>query len=244
MAKKPAPKKPFAAIIAVVAVVGLAVIGYVVSRPRDVATVDPNLPPMEAKGILRGNVDAPVQVIEFADFECPGCGYFATITEPDVVTRLIETGQIAFRFYDYPLPMHKNSWDAHNAAACANEQGKFWEIHDMIFQGQDKWNEAATRSPKKVFERYVEALALDKAKWNECFDSKRLYPQIEANKREAERRGISQTPTFIIGDKVIPGAISYDDFKRYVDEAKVKAVTSPKPTASTGPTKLAPVTPY
>ncbi|MBX3173611.1 MAG: DsbA family protein [Gemmatimonadaceae bacterium] len=214
----------FVAILAVVAVVGVGAIGWVMSRQGTVLTLDPaTLPAVDAAGILKGNPDAPVQVIEFGDFECPGCAYYATVTGPDVMKRLVETGEVSFRFFDLPLDIHPNSVPAHNAAHCANEQGKFWEMHDRLFQGQYEWNTQATRSPKRVFERYARDLSLDVRRWNECYDSEKMLPQILANRNEANRLRVGSTPTFIIGGRMIAGAIPYDQFRAMVLEAKVQA---------------------
>lgn len=226
MSRKVSSKSnPFVAIIAVVGVAGVATLGWVVSRPVKTLTLDPaTLPSVAAQGILKGDSTAPVQVLEFADFECPGCGYFATVTEPDVMKRLVATGEISFRFFDLPLTeIHANTLAAHNAARCANEQGKFWEMHDRIFAGQDEWNGQATRNPKKVLKGYVGRLGMDVGAWEECYDSERMLPVIAANRAEAARLRINSTPTFVIGNRVVTSAISYDQFRAYVLEAKVNA---------------------
>ena len=228
-------KTPFYAALAVVAVVGVGALAYVATRPRATArTVDPaTIVAGEPQGYLLGKPDAPVQVIEFADFECPACGQFATLSEPDIRKRLIEPGTISYRFYDYPLPMHKNTWPASNAAACADEQGKFWEMHDQLFDAQDQWNGQATSRPKSKFKEYAKALGLDVNKWEACYDAQKYQPRIKSNQQMAEKRGASQTPTFVIGNKLVGGAISYDNFKALVDSALVlaKADTSKKPEA-------------
>lgn len=226
LANKSASKSPknFGAMLAVIAVVGIAILGYVSSRPAKSIILDPSvLPQVAAQGILKGNPDAPVQVMEFADFECPGCAYFATVTGPDVMNRLVATGEVAFRFYDLPLDIHPNAVSAHNAAHCANEQGRFWEMHDAIFNGQFEWNTQATRNPKRVFQGYLARVGVDADQWSECYDSERMLPVILANKREAERLRVSSTPTFVIGDRMVAGAIPYDQFRAYVLEAKVQA---------------------
>ena len=224
----------FGGIIAVVAVAGLATLGWVMSRPPKTMTLDPaTLANVTAAGILKGDPNAPVQVLEFADFECPGCGYFAVVTEPDVIKRLVDTGEISFRFFDFPLPMHQNAIPAHNAAQCGNEQGKVWEMHDRIFAGQIEWNTQATRNPRKVFKTYASAAGLDVSKWEECYDSERMLPQILANQREGERLRVSFTPTFVIGGRVVSGAIPYDQFRAYVLEAKVAAELAKPGTGAT-----------
>lgn len=224
--KSSGSNKSFGAIIAIVGVVGVAAIGYVMSRPRQVVQLDPaTMPKVEAAGILKGNPDAPVQVIEFADFECPACANFATVTGPDVMRRLVETGDVAFRFLDFPG--HTNSIPAHNAAHCANEQGKFWEMHDQIFAGQFEWNAQATRNPKRVLQRFAERIGLDVRKWSECVDSGRMLPQIYANVEEARRLRVRFTPTFIIGGQMVDGSIPYDEFRRLVEQAKARTAAAP-----------------
>ncbi|HKG93240.1 MAG TPA: thioredoxin domain-containing protein [Gemmatimonadaceae bacterium] len=228
--------RQFYAALAVLALAGGGVLAYVATRPKEtVRTVDPNLPPAKAEGYLMGNPSAPVQIIEFADFECPACGQFATITEPDVRTRLVETGMASYRFYDFPLNIHRNTWAAHNAAACANEQGKFWPMHDRIFIGQGDWNTQATRNPKGVMEGYAKELGLDVGRWEDCYDAQKFRPQIEANQREGERRQVGQTPTFIIGNKQYAGGLPYDELKRMVTEAAAAAGATTAGAAATAP---------
>jgi protein-disulfide isomerase len=220
-------QRPFYVMLGVVAAVVGVFLVYQVSKPQEsgVMTVDPSIPLPEAQGYLMGSPGAPVKVVEFADFECPACGQFFTLTEPDVRKRLIETGEISYRFFDYPLPMHRNTWPASNAAACANEQGKFWEMHDQLFNGQDRWNGEATSRPKGIFKDYAKAIGLDVDKWEACFDAQKFLPNIQSHRREAERQLVQSTPTFIIGNKMLPGSISYDRFKAYVDSAKAAVKT-------------------
>lgn len=222
-------RRPFYALLGVIAIAAVGFIVYQMSQATSsgVITIDPGTPLPEASGYVLGSPTAPVQVLEFADFECPACGSFATLTAPDVKKRLVETGQVSLRFLDFPLPIHPNSWDASLAAACANEQGKFWEMHDQIFATQDQWNAQVTNRPKAIFSRLARALLLNEAQWEECYDSQKYKLNIAANMREGERRLVQSTPTFIIGDKLIPGALGYDQFKMYVDSALAKAAGSP-----------------
>ena len=237
--KKSAKKSQtgFYALLGLVAAVFGVFIVYQLNKP-DAAPVQTSanaadLP--EAQGYLMGSPDAPVKVLEFADFECPACGQFYVLTEPDVRARLVETGQISYRFFDFPLEGHRNTWPASHAAACDNEQGKFWEMHDQIFEGQDKWSTQATSRPKGVFKDMAQAIGLDVAKWEGCYDEQRYLKNIQANRAEAERRFVQSTPTFVIGTKMIPGSISYDKFKAYVDSAKAEAgvPATPAPADST-----------
>ncbi len=233
--KKSAKKRQgnFYALLGLVAAVLAIFIVYQVSKPKppDVITFAPSDSLPKAEGYLLGKEDAPVQVVAFADFECPACGQFFVLTEPDVRQRLVETGEISYRYIDFPLPGHRNTWPASNAAACANEQGKFWQMHDMLFQGQDQWNGEATSRPKGVFEDYAKAIGLDVKQWEKCFDDQKYLRNIQANRAEAERRMVGSTPSFLIGNKLVAGSIPFDKFKAYVDSAKASLpAATPVPT--------------
>jgi protein-disulfide isomerase len=195
-ARPPKSNARFYSALAIVAVVGVAAISYVATHKDSTAASVPTTPPDPstlgaAKGHFVGSPTAPVKILEFADFECPACGTFALVTEPDVRSRLISTGQVSYQFFDFPLPMHKNTWYASEAAACAEDQGKFWEMHDMLFQGQNDWSGEATDNPSKILKGYA----------------------------KGNRRHVNQTPTFVIGTRQVPGALGYDQIKAYIDTA-------------------------
>jgi protein-disulfide isomerase len=129
-------------------------------------------------------------------------------------------GRIRYRYIDYPLDMHPNTWNASRAAACADEQGKFWEMHDAIYANQDRWDGQATNNPDKVLKAVghqipgMNADALDK-----CIDSKKTQAKVQAHWKLAVDRKLGGTPTFIFGDKTVVAFLSYDQFKQLADEA-------------------------
>ena len=239
--KKGGGNKTFYIILGLLMVVGIGTLSWQASKRGDnVTTLDPNVAPVANQGHVMGDPSAPVEIVEFADFECPACGSFANLTEPDVRARLVNTGQVRFRFVDYPLDIHPNTWAAHSAAWCASEQGKFREMHDLIFQNQDRWSTQATRRPNSVLTPLAQQLNLDMTKYEGCIDSRKFHPQIKSNYDEAIKRGIPSTPTFIIGNQQVNGAVSYDQFKRYVDQALATvqrpAAGAPAGTGATAPT--------
>ena len=184
---------------------------------------------LKAKGYSMGSLQAQVEIIEFADFECPACGTFATVTEPDVRKHLVETGIARYTFYDFPLTnIHKNVVPAHMAAACAADQGKFWEMHDKLFEGQFDWNGQATENPRSVISKYAEAIGLDMAKWNTCMDTNAHMDRIKANYALGMTYRVGSTPTFLINGSQLQGAPIYDDLKAAVDAAL--AAKAPIPT--------------
>lgn len=222
-----------------IAVVGASILAYLVARKP----VEPEFRPIAVdassvgpgQGYVMGNPDAPVKILEFADFECPSCARFATITEPDVRRLIIEPGLASLTFFDFPLPQHSNSQPASHAAACAHDQGRFWDMHDRIFAGQDEWNTQATSSPKSVFAGYARAIGLNMQEWESCYDSRRNQGRIEANFAEGERRQVNSTPTFVIGNRLYPGSLSYDQLKSIVDSAAASAAVAPAPAGPAAP---------
>jgi protein-disulfide isomerase len=219
----------FVGLLVLVAVIGVGALGYVLThRGPSVIIVDPKIPAGAAEGHLMGRTDAPVQVLEFGDFECPGCGNFANVTEPDIRTRLINTGIVGFRFFDFPLSQHKNSFTAHLSASCAEDQGKFWEMHDRIYAGQDEWSDLVDphmTTPLPIFRRYAKELGLDVPTWEKCVTTQKYTPRILGNQAEGNRRNVTQTPTLIIGNKQVNG-LTYDEFKKLVDEVIADAANA------------------
>ncbi len=222
--------KAFYWLLGAIVLIGVAALSYVATKPKGgatnaIQTADTtNAGP--SQGYLMGKVDAPVRILEFADFECPACSGFSVVTEPDVRTRIINTGLANITYYDFPLNMHRNTLAASNAAACADEQGKFWPMHDRLFQAQDEWNGEATDSPKPFFKRYAQEVGLDVAKWESCYDARKYQKRINANFAEGLRRGVGRTPSFIIGNKLYAGMASYDAMKGIVDSV-AKTTNSP-----------------
>ena len=225
----------FFLLLAVVAVAGIAALAYVTSkssRESRITEVDPTLPAVPAVGYVLGDSAAPVEVLEFADWECSACAQFATLTAPDVKQRLVETGQIRLRIMD--VPWHQNSWTASLAAACANAQGKFAVMHDLLYYNQHRWNTQATSDPLDVIVKAASEAGIDGAALEKCVEARTYQADVQAHLTEAQRRGVRATPSFIIGGKLIPGAISYDQFKAYVDSARA-AAPAPATSATTQP---------
>ena len=221
----------FYLILGAVAAAGVGGLAYAALKPSPATSVsEAPIPTGPSSGVARGYMlgdsSAPVQIVEFADFECPSCARFATITEPDVRTRIIETGLANLTYFDLPLPQHLNSMAASNAAACADDQGKFWAMHDQIYATQHEWSTYATDKPKGPLRVAAQAAGLDIRAWEACFDARRHQGRIEANAAEAGRRGVGSTPTFFIGGKMYTGAITYDDLKAAVDTARMAAAAA------------------
>lgn len=222
-AKGDSSRKLFLGILGAVLLVGVLSLVYVTTRKAEPTAATAIAPPppggAKAEGYVLGNPAAPVQILEFADFECPSCARFSILTEGDVRKQIVDAGLASFTFYDFPLPQHKNSLAAHNSAACAGEQGKFWEMHDRLFNEQDRWSTEATDDPTSLMRGYAETIGIALPQWEQCVSSRKYQYRIDANQAEGARRNVNSTPTFIIADKMFAGSLSYDEFKKYVDEA-------------------------
>lgn len=215
--------KPFYWGLGVVALGGGAWIWTSVNRGGVEIYAEP-LPASEASvaagfaGYVQGTDSAPIEVREYADFTCPACARFWVLTFPDVEARLIRTGKVRWRFYDRPLGgagEHAYSYVAAHAAACADEQARFWQMHDQLFANQGAWN--AQRNPERSFRDYARTIGLDVRQYDDCMRRGRFRARIQAEAAAADSLGITSTPTFVIGRTRIPGALAYDDLKRVID---------------------------
>jgi len=237
--RDPKSTRIFYLALAVIAVAGIGALGYLSQRPRAqvVTQVDSTLPKVQSNGYVMGSPSAPIEVVEFGDFECPQCGRWATLTEPDVRTRLVQPGIVRMRYIDFPLSMHRNTWQASRAAACADEQGKFWPMHDKLFETQDEWNGIATRSPDDVFKRVAGQLGLNQQQFNQCVDTRKYQAKIQAHEALALQRRAEGTPTFVIGNQMVTQALTYDEFKKLVDQALAKSGAPLRTPVESGATK-------
>lgn len=145
------------------------------------------------KAPLRGSASAPIAIAEVSDFECPFCGRFARDTEPALVKQYVDTGKVRWAFVHLPLPIHKFAFKASEAAACAGDQGKFWEMHQLLFLKQGSALAPAFLPGKG------EALGLNQSAYTSCLESAKHAPAVQAHIDMMRPFRITGTPTFFIG---------------------------------------------
>jgi protein-disulfide isomerase len=215
--------KPFYLLLGVVAVAGGAWIWSARAggafEPVEVGPLSDSA--LAASGWVIGSQSAPVEIVEYADFECGACGQWAILSAPDVKEGLVATGRVRLRFRDFPLPGHPHSPLAHQAAACAGEQGGFWQMADQIFFNQSRW--VGERNPAAMFEDYAEALGIDVGQYRSCMDEQRGAANIEAARQAGLAVGVNSTPSFVIGGVLLVGALPYDSIVKYVERAERRA---------------------
>lgn len=212
--------KPFYWVLGAVAIVGVAAIAWLVIRSQTEraavepvaveAARDPQALVALAKGIAIGNDDAPVKMLVFSDFMCPFCGTFAAQMEPLITSEFVEPGTLQYVYYDFPLGgSHRHSFLASRAARCADEQGKFWEYHNLLLGKQSDWS-PGTKPPVGKLLGYGAELGLDQAAFETCVRSDRYQDIVSANKLLGEQLGVNATPTAFINAKRITAEVAMD----------------------------------
>jgi protein-disulfide isomerase len=156
----------------------------------------------------RGPANARVEIIEFSDFQCPYCE-----RAYPVVQQVLSTygDRIHFVYRNYPLASHPNAEPAAEAAACAAEQGKFWEFHNRLFEHQDKLSDSDLKE-------HAVALGLDSGKFNTCLNTHKFQKDIAADVAAANDIGVTGTPAFFVNGRPLDGAQPFEAFKQVIDE--------------------------
>ncbi len=149
---------------------------------------------------VKGDPNAPVTVVEYSDFQCPFCSRFYQQTLPQLEKKYIETGKVKFVYKDFPIDgIHPNARPAHIAAECADEQGKFWEYHDLLFDKQGEWKGISTVDVDAKFKEYATDLGLS-SEFASCLKSDKISEEVNQDYLEGQRHGATGTPTFFIGN--------------------------------------------
>jgi protein-disulfide isomerase len=163
---------------------------------------------VSAEGPSRGPADAPIIIVEFSDFECPFCQRAAAVVE-QVMEQYKGKARLVYRHY--PLPNHSNAQRAAEAATCANEQGKFWPYHDLLFRNQ----RALSTDDLNQYARDVE---LDETKFAACMDSGRAAKVVEKDIADGDAAGVNGTPAFFINGRPLSGAQPFESFSEAIDQ--------------------------
>lgn len=212
--------RPFYAALAVLVVAGGVAIWWVRSSGRNSGptAVDPvPVSTGEFYGHTLGSDSAPVEIIEYSNFGCPWCARFAVLIKPDIRERMIATGQVRWVYRDFLLGDHEAGNLAHEAAACAGEQGLFWPMHDQVFYNQGRWMQ--DRRPARTFRGYARDIGANLDQYDECMDERRYLPRIIATREQGIALGVQSTPTFIVGGLMVAGALPYDSIRTLVMRA-------------------------
>ncbi len=219
-------QKPYYNALGVVIVGGGAFIASRIKGSQDVA-IPANVVVTTADttgfhGYATGSATAPVAVTEYGDLECPICASFETVQFPDIKSRLIDAGKVRFIYRDFPLDgPHKHPRIAAHAAACADEQGKYWPAQEAMFRRQSDYDRAD--NPLSPLGDIMKSAGVDVDKWNACMASKKFAGRIQASENEGTLLGVNSTPTFLIGGRLYVN-ISADHMVAIVDSLLAKTL--------------------
>jgi len=201
-------KKTNLTVIIIIAAFALVVVGIIVisQLPKNNASAEVVIPTLVAKpqesGLSIGDPNAPVKVIEFADFQCIACYQYYGQMEPTIIQTYVATGEVYYTFSPFVIfDQNSESTDATEAAYCANDQGKFWAYHDTLFAnylGEYKGSYTPAR-----LKAMAEGLGLDMTAFNSCYDSKKYDQQIQSDGAFARTTGVTGTPSFLVNGTLV-----------------------------------------
>ena len=216
--------------IAIIAV-GALLVAYALIYPNlktagEIVTVEPNPRPF-ADGTAMGDLNAPVVIDVFEDFQCPACVQYTEEVERRITETYVISGQVYYVFHHYPFldrtSENKESQQAANASMCANEQGQFWEYHDILFANWSGENAGAFNDKRLV--AFAETLGIDTDLFTNCFGENRYQDAIQADFELGIEMGVSGTPSvFVNGQQITPGFVpGFEDIQQAVEAALIQA---------------------
>ncbi|MFQ5746708.1 MAG: DsbA family protein [Gemmatimonadota bacterium] len=169
-----------------------------------------------ARDRIKGDSAAAMRIVEVSDFQCPFCAQHHRENMRAIDSLYIRTGKARYLWIGFPNPTHPRAWPAIEAAFCAGGAGRFWPMHDVLFERQDEW--VAAPDPNALFVAYAREIGIDGASFSECLRNDRTAPLQVSDYESAIRSGIESTPFFVIGDSLaIRGAVGLSDFRSAVD---------------------------
>jgi protein-disulfide isomerase len=168
-------------------------------------------------GMTLGNADAPVTIYEYSDFQCPFCRKAAAEIVPRLDTDYLATGKAKLIFKNMAFIGQESTWAA-EAAACASDQGKFWDYHNKLYEVQNGENKGTFKVEN--LKRFAQEIGLNQGEFNTCFDEGKYTGQIADETSEAKRRGVNSTPTFFVGQDPVDS--TYDAISKAIDAELVK----------------------
>lgn len=202
-------------ILLVIAVGFFNLVGCNVSDPPERARTPEELLSVSSDDYRKGSPNAKVTLIEYLDFECGACGAYFPLVKA-LASEFPNDLQVVTRYF--PLSSHKNGLSSALAVEAAARQGKFWQMHDLLFDQQRAWAGRQTSSPK-IFEAYAEELGLDLKKFKSDVNSKSVKQRVERDRQAARQLNLPGTPSFFLNGKMIQNPRNADEFRALIKDA-------------------------
>jgi len=182
--------------------------------PKEIPERAPARVEMSAADWVKGNNETKVSLLEYSDFECPSCGHYYP-----VLKRLFgEFGdRVKFAYRHFPLDQHAHAEPAARAAEAAGRQGRFWDMHDRIFDDRETWSKQT--NAEETFIGYAKQLGLDPARFRADLNSAEVRMSVEEDRRSGQQAGIQGTPTFFLNGWPIENPQGYDAFRKVLQQA-------------------------
>lgn len=184
------------------------------ARPAASAPADPIFAAAD-KGRIAGDANAKTWLIIASDFQCPFCKQWHDESYKTIYDEYVRTGKIKVAYVNYPLQQHQHAMVTAEAAMCASAQGKFWPYHEALFATQQQWQ--SMPSPTALLDSIAGAVGVEKTAWKQCVESQKMRPLIMADRDRSANAGVQSTPTFLIGNKVLLGAMPVDSLRIAID---------------------------
>ena len=162
-----------------------------------------------------GAEDAPVTVYEFSDFGCPFCAMFARGTYPDLHEEFVATGKVRWTYVPIVIGIFPNGAESASAAECAADQDGFWAMHDLLYEKQNEWK--GSRNPTRLYNDYAGELGLDADQFATCYREDGGGLRTAINNRAASELQVRATPSFMIGGRLVEGALPGEQFRQVLN---------------------------
>jgi protein-disulfide isomerase len=173
---------------------------------------------------IKGDPNAKVTIVEFSDFQCPFCKQYFDATDSQIQDNYVKTGKVKFAYRHFPLTtIHPNAQISAESAECANEQNKFWDYHDQLFQNQDTWSQQTGDDVVNSFVSYAGQLGMDTDQFKSCVTSHKYKGKVDADAAAGTAVQVDGTPAFFVNGYRITGAVPFADFKQAIDDALKKS---------------------
>lgn len=200
--------------IGTIVILGAVILGLNQSDPAEPSNSIDSIALLREGSHMTRTKEARVQIVEFGDYQCPACGAVHPAIK-QLLTDYKDNANVNFVFRNFPLPMHRNALIAAEAAEASGAQGKFWEMHDKLYENQNEWAEKS--DSLELFINYAQSLGLNIEKFKADIQNHNFVNVIKADTNDGQSLGIPGTPTFFINGEQLSNIPNLQEFKNKIE---------------------------